>query len=297
MNNEELIEDFLLYLKMNKNYSNNTILSYKEDLNKFNNYCKKNNKKINNINYDNLKTYLQILQTVNLTSRSISRNISCVKSFYKYLLQENQIKKNPTELIVLPKIKKTIPKSLSIPEINELLNINLKTKQDYRNKAMLELMYASGIRVSELVNLNINDLNLNMGTVRVLGKGSKERILPIGDIAIYFLNEYINYHRNSFLKNKQSDYLFVTSQGKNMSRQMFFKIIKKLADNKLIKTEFSPHTLRHSFATHLLTNGADLRSIQHMLGHSDLSTTQIYTHVSNEKLKKNYKNYHPHGKE
>ena len=198
------------------------------------------------------------------------------------------------EWIELPKIKKTLPKTLSIDDINKLLDFKLKDSFSYRNKAMLELMYSSGLRVSELVNVKINDIDNELCVIRVMGKGSKERIIPIGDYAIKYIDIYSKEHRNKLIKKQYNDYLFLNNHGKKMTRQGFFKIIKNIAKIQNIKTEFSPHTLRHSFATHLLNGGADLRSIQEMLGHSDISTTQIYTHVSKELLKENYDNFHPH---
>ena len=196
--------------------------------------------------------------------------------------------------IELPKTKKSLPKVLTIEEVDKLLDITLKDAYSYRNKAMLELMYATGLRVSELVNLKIHDIDFINETVRTMGKGNKERIIPMGEIAIHYLKLYLEIYRSQLLKKDYTDDLLLNNHGKCMTRQGFFKILKKLAKEKDIKTSFSPHTLRHSFATHLLENGADLRSIQELLGHSSISTTGIYTHVSNEELKENYK-YHPHG--
>jgi len=198
------------------------------------------------------------------------------------------------EWIEIPKIKKSLPKTLSFEEINKLLDIKLNDKYSYRNKAMLELMYSSGLRVSELVNVKIHDIDSESCIIRVMGKGSKERIVPLGDYAIKYIDIYLKEYRNKLIKKEYNDYLFLNNHGKKMTRQGFFKIIKNLAKQQKIKVEFSPHTLRHSFATHLLDGGADLRSIQEMLGHSDISTTQIYTHVSKELLKENYNNFHPH---
>lgn len=198
------------------------------------------------------------------------------------------------EYIEAPKMKKALPKILSYEEVYILLNIDLKTNYDYRNKAMLELMYATGLRVSELVNLKVNDIDLESDIVRTIGKGNKERIIPIGEYAAIFLKEYIIYHRDALLKNNATDYLFINNHGKNMTRQGFYKIIKEVAYEKGIKTNISPHTLRHSFATHLLDRGADIVSIKEMLGHSNLATTQIYTHISNNKIKKDYDEYFPH---
>ncbi len=290
---ENKITDFEQYLLLEKKYSQNTINSYKNDLLKFKEHFK--NKTLKSINQNDIKNYIQeINKTMN--AKSVSRNISTLKSFYKYLLIDNYITKAPLTNIVMPKIKKELPKVLSEEEIEKLLNFELKDHYDYRNKAMLELMYSSGLRVSELINLKVTDIDLNLETVRIFGKGSKERIVPLGGYAVNALKEYLTYHRNALAKNKNSNYLFLSSRADIMTRQAFFKTIKKIAIKQNIKTDFSPHTLRHSFATHLLKHGADLRSIQELLGHSDISSTQIYTHITNEKLKENYQESHPHGK-
>ncbi|MBR3362382.1 MAG: site-specific tyrosine recombinase XerD [Bacilli bacterium] len=290
---ENKINDFNQYLLLEKKYSQNTINSYKNDLLKFKENFK--NKELKNINSNDLKNYVQeINKTMN--AKSVSRNISTLKSFYKFLIIDGYIKKSPLTNIVMPKIKKDLPKVLTEEEIEKLLNIELKDHYDYRNKAMLELMYSSGLRVSELINLKVTDVDLNLETVRIFGKGSKERIIPLGEYAVSALKEYLTYHRNALAKNKNSNYLFLSSRADIMTRQAFFKTLKKIAIKQNIKTEFSPHTLRHSFATHLLKHGADLRSIGELLGHADISSTQIYTHITNEKLKENYKEAHPHGK-
>ena len=285
------IDEFIEYLIIDKKYSENTIKSYKNDLKKFENYIKK---QINNINENDIKNYIKYLNKENDDTKTISHNISTLRSFYKFLLIEKKVKNNPMEYIELPKIRKSLPKTLSIEEIDKLLDIKLKDAFSYRNKAMLELMYSSGLRVSELVNVNIHDIDTSNCIIRIMGKGSKERVVPLGDYAINYLELYLKEYREKLVKKEMNDYLFLNNHGKKMTRQGFFKILKQLAKEKNIKTEFSPHTLRHSFATHLLNGGADLRSIQEMLGHESISTTQIYTHVSKEKLKENYNNFHPH---
>lgn len=290
---EKEIENFIEYLIIEKKYSKNTVSSYERDLKKFSNNL--NNKKINEITRKDIQNYLKDLSKDH-NPRSTSRNISTLKSFYKYLKINKIVKVNPMDQINNPKTKKALPKVLSEEEINDLLDIELKTNFDYRNKAMLELMYSSGLRVSELINLNVNDIDLENDTVKIFGKGSKERIIPLNDFAKEALREYIMVHRKELFKHGENNYLFLNNHGNKMTRQGFFKILKKIAQEKNIKTDFSPHTLRHSFATHLLKYGADLRSIQELLGHSDISSTQIYTHVTNEKLENDYKEYHPHGK-
>ena len=290
---ERKIEDFENYLLLEKKYSKNTISSYKNDLEKFKEFFK--NKNLKHLENGDIKQYIQSLNK-SMTAKSVARNISTLKSFYKFLMLEKYIEKAPLGNIVMPKIKKDLPKILSEEEITKLLSFNIKDKFDYRNKAILELMYSSGLRITELISLKINDIDIETETVRIFGKGSKERIVPIGDYATESIKEYITYYRSSLLKKKKSNYLFLSSRGDKMTRQAFFKILKKIANEQNIKTEFSPHTLRHSFATHLLKYGADLRSIQELLGHSDISSTQIYTHITNEKLKENYRESHPHGK-
>ncbi len=287
------IDDFLDYLLIDKKYSSNTIESYKRDLEKFYLFNQSKNIKIRSITKETMRDYLKYLKNQNMDDRSISRNISCIRTFYKFLLLEKVIVNNPSEFIELPKLKKSLPTVLSVEEVDKLLNIEVIDAYSARNKAMLELMYATGLRVSELISLKLTDVDLNEAIVKTMGKGSKERIIPLGDYAIKALDEYIYGYRASLMKNKVNDYLFLNNHGNKLTRQGFFKMIKKLAKEKKIETNFSPHTLRHSFATHLLDSGADLRSIQELLGHSDISTTQIYTHVSNELLKENYKN-HPH---
>lgn len=290
------INEFLDYLLIDKKYSNNTIESYKHDLMQYYRFNEKSNNKLVDIKKDDIKEYLKYLKKTNLNDKSIAHNISVIRTFYKFLLIEKYTSNNPIELIDLPKLGKRLPHVLSKEEINVLLDINLTDHYSYRNKAMLELMYASGLRVSELISLKIHDVDLTNAVVQTVGKGSKERIIPIGDYAIIALELYLRDYRDKFLKDSNEEYLFLNNHGHKMTRQGFFKILKKLAKEKDIKTSFSPHTLRHSFATHLLDCGADLRSIQELLGHSSISSTQIYTHLSNEKLKDNYDHFHPHSK-
>lgn len=292
---EKKIEDFESYLLLEKKYSKNTIVSYQNDLSKFKEYFIKEKKSLKSLDNNDLKAYVQSINK-SMSAKSVSRNISTLKSFYKFLMIEKYVNKSPLTNVVNPKVKKELPKVLSEEEVIKLLDFQINDNYGYRNKAMLELMYSSGLRVSELINLKMTDVDLELEVVRIFGKGSKERIIPLGAYASLALKEYITYYRGSLLKEKNSDYLFLSSRGDKMTRQAFFKILKKIAKEQGIKTEFSPHTLRHSFATHLLKHGADLRSIQELLGHSDVSSTQIYTHISNEKLKENYKEAHPHGK-
>ena len=288
---DDLINEFCTYLLIDKNYSNNTIESYRNDLELFNRVVNKN---INSINDSDIKDYLKYLKDNNHNERSIARNTSSLRSFYKFLMIEKKISNNPMENITTIKLSKKLPSVLTIEEINKILDIKVTDNYSIRNKAMLELIYATGLRVSELINLKTYDVDTIESIVRTMGKGSKERIIPIGEIATNAVNDYLKI-RNTFLKKEMNDYLFLNNHGKKMTRQGFYKIIKRIAKENNITKDISPHTLRHSFATHMINNGADLRTIQELLGHSDISTTQIYTHISNEKLKKEFTNYHPHG--
>ncbi len=288
--NDYYIKQYLDYLIIDKKFSSNTVNSYKNDLYQFYNYMKKDMLKIKK---EDIKIFLKELQK-ECNEKTVAHYLTVLRGFYKFLKIESVLNNSPTDYIDLPKLTKTLPKVLSQQEINKLLDISLNNKYDYRNKAMLELMYATGIRISELINIKIHELNINNCSLRVIGKGNKERFIPVGSIAIKYLEIYINNYRNKFIKKELSDYLFLNSRGDKMTRQAFFKIVKEIAKKQNIQTDFSPHTLRHSFATHMLENGADLKIIQELLGHSDLSTTQIYTNISNSFKEENYKNSHPH---
>lgn len=288
-NNE--IDDYIDYLKMERMYSQNTIETYYEELKKFNFFVNGN---ILDIDSKIASDYELSLKK--LSSKTRSHSMTILNELYKYLITEGFIIYNPISSIDMPKLDKSLPKVLSKEEIEILLNMKLDDKYSYRNKAMIELMYSCGLRISELINIKMFDIDFDSDTLRVIGKGSKERIIPIGEIAVHYLTIYINQYRSFLLNNKSSDYVFLNNHGDVMTRQGFFIILKNLALVMGIKTKFSPHTLRHSFATHLLDNGADLRSIQELLGHSDISTTQIYTHVSNKHLRDNYNMCHPHSK-
>lgn len=289
---ESQIEDYINYISLEKQLSNNTIDGYKRDLTSFFKFIEKEYKSINQKDINNYIIYL----SKKLSPKSINRHIVAIKNYFKYLDKNNLIKDNPCANITGLKVKKSIPHVLSIEDVDKLLDIDILDAKSARNKSMFELMYSSGLRVSELLNLKLNDVDIDSNIVKCFGKGSKERIVPISDIATNALNEYINVYRKTLLKNKESDILFLNMHGGKLSRQGFFKILKEIAQEKGINKEFSPHTIRHSFATHLLDNGADLRSIQIMLGHENIKTTQIYTHVSNNYVKENYEKYHPRNK-
>ena len=289
--NKDYINQYEDYLKIDKKYSMNTVSSYTKDLIKFSNFINKN---ILNVTKNDILSFLEYEKKLMKKDRTINHDLIVIKNFYKYLEKEEEIKINPASNIDTPKLRKSLPHVLSVSDVDKLLDITLNDKYSYRNKAMLELMYSSGLRISELVNLKMQDIDLMENIIRVYGKGSKERIVPIGDYASKYLDIYIKEYRPKFIKKHLNDYLFLNSRGENISRQALFKIIKQLLREKKLNVAFSPHTLRHSFASHMLENGADLRSIQELLGHSDISTTQIYTHISNKKIIENYNDSHPH---
>lgn len=291
IDNKEYIDDFSDYLRIDKNYSANTIESYIRDIRSFLEYT---DKEILDISKKDIDNYiLHVLPKYN--ESSINRIIASIKSFFKYLsIYKGFI--NVSEDVESLKRKKVLPKYLSIEEVDKLLDIKLNTRFDYRNKAMLELLYSSGLRISELVNLTTRDIDFTNSIVRCFGKGSKERIVPINEYSLYYIKLYYDM-RDTFFKGKVNDYLFLNNHGKKLTRQGFNKILDKILETCDINKEVTPHTLRHSFATHMLNGGADLRSIQILLGHSDISTTKIYTHISREKVRKDYEMYHPRSKE
>lgn len=290
MNIQDAINDFLNYCIFEKGLSDKTKESYENDLNVYKDYLNsKHITTVESIKSDHIKDFLKERNTEETTT--IAHNLTVIKNFHTYLLKENITKNNESEFIERPKLRKALPKTLSIEDVDNLLNIELKTPFDYRNKAMLELMYGCGLRVSELINIELNDIDMVNCLIRVYGKGSKEREIPLGEYAIHYLQEYIS-RRELLLKKKPCTKLFLNNHGQGMTRQGFFKNLKEILREKGLNPEVSPHTLRHSFATHLINQGADLRSIQEMLGHSDISTTKIYTKVTDEKVLNDYNEYH-----
>ena len=287
--NNIYISDFLSYLEVEANYSKNTINSYKNDLNKFEEYYK--NKDLLKITSKDIEKYIQTLS--DLAPTTVSHNISSLKTFYSYFLKQVRISNNPTDGIKSPKLGIHLPTYLTIDEVNKLLDIEVTDAFSSRNKAILELMYATGLRISEVISLEFKNIDYDECIIRVMGKGSKERIVPVNDYAIKYLKEYIDNYRPELVKNEINNYIFLNNHGRMLTRQGIFKMIKNYAALKNIKKTIGPHTLRHTFATHLLENGADLRVIQELLGHSDISTTQIYTHLTKEALHNEYKKYFP----
>lgn len=281
------LKEYENYLKFEKNYSMNTINSYLSDIKEYQEFKKGD---ILSSTKEDILAYLKTIK--NLESTTISHKISSLKSFFKYYQKREKIKVNPLANIKSPKISKKLPTYLTLEEVSKLLDVEIKSPYDARNKAILELLYSSGIRISELCNMQTSNYNSYECIIRLIGKGSKERIIPLGDYAISVLEDYINNYRPKINK-KNINSIFINNRGDAVSRQFIFKVIKKECLKKGIRKNVSPHTLRHTFATHLLQNGADLRIIQELLGHENISTTQIYTHVSNQELKNDYQKFFP----
>ena len=295
-NYEDMLDSFHTYLLVIRGLSKNTVESYQRDLVKFTKYLKsKFLLDITKVNSNHISDFLTHLNKTGLNIKSINRNIVSIKQFYKYLLMQDLISNDPTENIITPKMKQSLPDVLSLEDIEKLISIPTKklTYEGIRDSAMLEVLYAAGLRVSELIEIKRKNINLEQGFLIVLGKGSKERLVPLGEQSIEKIISYIENSRQFLIKDKVSDYLFITRRGSNFTRQGFWKLLKNYASQAGILKNISPHTIRHSFATHLLERGADLRTIQLLLGHSDISTTQIYTHVEKERLKDIHKKFHP----
>ncbi len=294
----ELLQDqFLHYLAAERRFAANTVVSYQADTSSFLNFLRGTNlHKPDQITAQHVRDFLGHCRTTGLGSRTLARRLSSLRSFCRFLISEGHMKSDPTEMIDHPKPGKTLPKILSEHEVNTLLAGNVaQTPLALRNNSMLHLLYATGMRVSELVKLPAAAVNLIAGHVRILGKGSKERIVPFGREAEKRLKNYLVDSRPVLLKKRRSDFLFVTNRGTAMTRLRFWQIIREQALFVGIKASISPHFIRHSFATHLLEHGADLRSVQIMLGHADISTTQIYTHVDRKRLQMVHKRFHPRG--
>lgn len=291
---KDSLNEYRQYLIVEKGLSKNTILAYLNDLNKFFIYLNDIHQifEIENISKEHIRLYLKELSKIN-SSTSITRNLVSLRMFFAFLVKDKLIDVNIMNDFDLPKIDKKLPVVLSEQEMQEILDsIVIEDHLSSRNRCMLELMYATGLRVSELINLNVSSVNIYMGYIKVIGKGNKERIVPIGAVAKKILGDYLNNYREEFIK-KESSLLFFNNHGNKMSREEFYIILKQIIRQTSVNKKVSPHTIRHSFATHLLENGADLRSIQELLGHSDISTTTIYTHISNQKIKKEYQQFHP----
>ena len=292
---EELIQEFLNYIAVERGLAKNTIEAYARDLRQFDVYLQ--NTDIRNAEQVTAKTivnYLKVLHQINMGAASVSRKLAAIKSFFHYAMRERRVRIDPSVTIDSPKLPQRLPKVLSAAEITQLLEQpGAVDPPGLRDRAMLEMLYATGVRVSELVSLTLLDLNLDMGYIRCFGKGSKERIVPLGDTAKSVLTKYLERGRPHIVKKAAENTLFLNQQGRKMTRQGFWLIIRAAAKRAGIEKTVTPHMLRHSFATHLLDNGADLRAVQEMLGHADITTTQIYTHVSRSRLKDVYNKTHP----
>jgi integrase/recombinase XerD len=289
------VDDFFHYLLIERGLSENTLTSYKRDLKQYTDYIENTVQKSewDNVNRNDIVHFLQKVKDSGKSAATISRNISSIRAFHQFLIREQLVTKDASLHLEIPKKQRKLPDVLSINDVEKLLSIKGTSALHIRNTAMLELLYATGLRVSELITLKVSDLHLTMGFVQCFGKGSKERIVPLGDVAKDAVEEYLNHARNKLVKQKDVQTLFVNHHGKPLTRQGFWKVLKRVAEEAEITKPITPHTLRHSFATHLLENGADLRVVQEMLGHEDIATTQIYTHVTKGRLKDIYKSYHP----
>ncbi|QCX52989.1 site-specific tyrosine recombinase XerD [Elizabethkingia sp. JS20170427COW] len=297
---QESIADFENYLKFEKNFSNNTLDAYSRDLKKFAEYCAEelDNKAPGKITYEDLQNYMYLISKKGISERTQARWISSMKAFYKYLLEEDFLQENPTTLLEGPKLGLYLPDTLSYPDIEKIINnIDLSTDIGQRNLCILEILYGCGLRVSEAISLKISDINFKDSYLKVTGKGNKVRYVPLATYTSKILKNYIkNIRSEAKATAKNQDVLFLNSRGSAISRVMVFIIIKELAEKAGIHKNISPHTFRHSFATHLLQNGADLRYIQELLGHSSIITTEIYTHLDKENLRKVISKYHPRNK-
>ena len=293
MNWDSLIKSFSTYLRIERSLSTNTIQSYTNDLNKLSDFLTPKSISATKVRLNDLKDFIASISKI-LSETSQSRIISAIKSFYKFLLIENLIQTDPSENLVSPKIARKLPNVLTIEEINLIINSVESNNVGIRNKAIIEIIYGCGLRVSELTNLLLSNLFLKQGYIKIVGKGNKERLSPIGSLAIDSLNDFLTNVRPGLkINNKFSDHVFINNRGTSLSRSMIFKMIKKYTLKANIKKDISPHSLRHSFATHLVEGGANLRAVQEILGHSSITTTEIYTHLDSDYLRSNLVEYHP----
>ena len=285
------LRSFLNYLLVDKGLSKNTVKAYEADISSFFQWLGNKDLKYNNLQEDHINQYISFLFQKKMRSSSVNRKISSIKSFYIFLVKRNFVKNSPLNDLVTPKQEKYLPESMSEAEVDKLLNSpDVSNKIENRDKAMIEMLYATGMRISELVNLKMTDVDMKRCVVKVFGKGSKERLVPFGETALDSLRSYLNEREQSSSKE-----IFLSNRGKKMTRVAFWQRVKIYLIRENLKNSISPHTLRHAFATHLLNRGADLRSVQLLLGHSDLSTTQIYTHIAKQRLSDVLKKHHPRG--
>ncbi|MEZ5498785.1 MAG: site-specific tyrosine recombinase XerD [Steroidobacteraceae bacterium] len=290
------VSKFLDAVWMERGLSPNTLAAYRADLTALGRWLGERDRPIVQTTRPDLLAFIAARVEAGARPRSTARQLSSFRRFFRYLVREGQLREDPTADIAMPKIGRSLPKSLSEEEVESLLNSpTVADPLGHRDRCMLEVLYATGLRVSELVSLKHSQVNLNQGVIRIVGKGNRERLIPLGEEAVRWLREFLEGPRNDILLDRATDYLFPTRRGDRMTRQAFWHIIKRYARKAGISKELSPHTLRHAFATHLLNHGADLRVVQMLLGHSDLSTTQIYTHVARERMKDLHSQHHPRG--
>ncbi|MDG2071631.1 MAG: site-specific tyrosine recombinase XerD [Pseudomonadales bacterium] len=294
---QPLIDQFLDSLWLEKGLSQNTLSAYRQDLQNFALWADKSGNQLSLIRREDVLHYLSDRMSQGVKARSTARALSCLRSFYRHMLREKQVTEDPTLRVENPKLGRPLPDSLTEGDVEKLLAApDLSTAIGFRDRTMLEVLYACGLRVSELVGLKLTEINLRQGVVRIVGKGSKERLVPVGEEAISWLTAYLQETRDSLLKkNLNQDIVFPSNRGSAMTRQAFWHRIKAHAQTADIQKKLSPHTMRHAFATHLLNHGADLRVVQLLLGHSDLSTTQIYTHIAQHRMKELHQQHHPRG--
>lgn len=294
---EKEINNFIEYLKYQRNYSDFTCNNYKKDLNEYNSFILSNKINYKNMDYNESKEYVIYLNKKNDAKSTISRKLSSLRTFYKYLVLNNKVESNPFLLVSSPKKEKRIPKFINYNNMEEILNVpNIKTKEGQRERVILEVLYASGVRVSELVNIKLKDIDFSNKNILILGKGSKERLVSFGDYALEYINLYLKEGRNLLLDGVKSDYLIVGKKSEKLTTRRVEQIIDDIIKRTSIKLNITPHMFRHTFATHLLDNGCDLLVVQELLGHASLSSTEIYTHVSNEHLREVYLKCHPRNK-
>lgn len=294
---EKEIDRFIEYLKYQRNYSDFTCNNYNKDLNEYNSFILSNKINYKNMDYNEAKEYVIYLNKKNDAKSTISRKLSSLRTFYKYLVLNNKVESNPFLLVSSPKKEKRIPKFINYNNIEEILNVpNIKTKEGQRERVILEVLYASGVRVSELVNIKLKDIDFSNKNILILGKGSKERLVSFGDYALEYINLYLKEGRKLLLDGVKSDYLIVGKKSEKLTTRRVEQIIDDIIKRTSIKLNITPHMFRHTFATHLLDNGCDLLVVQELLGHASLSSTEIYTHVSNEHLREVYLKCHPRNK-
>ena len=297
MNFESYLKSYKIFLQTEKGLSQNTVLGYVGDVKFFLEFLSANDnvRQLTDVNYDLVSDYLRHLNENNISGKSQSRIISSLRSFFKYLVLEKIITDNPMKIIEFPKLGLHLPDVLSVEDVEKIIaSIDLSVPLGQRNRAILETLYGTGVRVSELVSLRLSDLFFDDGFIRVIGKGNKERLVPIGSMAVKQIKAYVSYYRNHVTPKKNSeDILFLNNRGGKLTREMVFIMVKQIVENAGVKKKVSPHTFRHSFATHLIQNGADIRVVQEMLGHESIVTTEIYTHIDSAKLKETIDKYHP----